>query len=253
MYIYKTINLINNKIYIGQSIRTVEESKNYLGSGKPYFNNALKKYGKENFKKEILEICNSQEELNEREQYWIKELNSQDRNVGYNIKDGGLGGKLAEETKEKISNTLKGRKTYREPWNKGKQMSIEFCEKVSLSIKGKSKKKMSEETKQKLREINTGKKATDESKFKMSLKARENITPELRQVRSNNVQGQKNPMYKKSIYDIWILTYGKEKAEEMWKNRYKSKIVKCPWCEKEGENRIMKRWHFNNCKYNPKN
>ena len=52
MYIYKTTNLINGKIYIGQSIRKF--SKSYLGSGVKILN-AIKKYGKENFKVEILE------------------------------------------------------------------------------------------------------------------------------------------------------------------------------------------------------
>ena len=52
MIIYKTTNLINKKIYIGQDTKN---NPNYLGSGK-YFKYALKKYGKENFSKEIIEF-----------------------------------------------------------------------------------------------------------------------------------------------------------------------------------------------------
>jgi len=108
MYVYKTTNLINNKIYIGFH---KSKSKNYLGSGK-ILKQALKKYGRENFINEILEICNSEEELFKREKYWIKHYDSQNRLIGYNITDGGLGGvgskhllgrKLSEEHRLNIS------------------------------------------------------------------------------------------------------------------------------------------------------
>jgi group I intron endonuclease len=100
MIIYKTTNLINNKIYIGQ------DSKNnpkYLGSGL-ILKKAIKKYGEKNFKKEILEHCINQDELNEREKYWIKELNSIVPN-GYNITDGGTGGNtILNYTNEQLFN-----------------------------------------------------------------------------------------------------------------------------------------------------
>lgn len=85
MIIYKTTNLVNGKIYVGQS---KYNNPNYLGSG-TRLALAINKYGKENFKKEIIEECNTPDELNEREKYWIKELKSQDRNIGYNITSGG--------------------------------------------------------------------------------------------------------------------------------------------------------------------
>ena len=81
MRIYKTINLINGKIYVGQDYNNRD---NYLGSGKIILK-AIKKYKKENFKKEILEECNSQEELDEKEKYWILKLDSTNPNIGYNI------------------------------------------------------------------------------------------------------------------------------------------------------------------------
>ena len=67
MIIYKTTNLINGKIYIGQ------DSKNdpkYIGSGYLLIK-SIKKYGKNNFKKEILEICQNKFDLNIREIFWI--------------------------------------------------------------------------------------------------------------------------------------------------------------------------------------
>lgn len=88
MVIYKTTNLINNKIYIGKN----KGNNNwYLGSGKLLIY-AIKKYGKENFKKEIIEICTSLEHMIEREIFWIEKLNARDRNIGYNIQIGGDGG-----------------------------------------------------------------------------------------------------------------------------------------------------------------
>jgi len=101
MIIYKTTNLINNKFYIGQDSRN---NSNYLGSGK-LLKQAILKYGKQNFKKEILQKCNSVDKLNESEIWWIKELDATNRKIGYNIASGGdsgmLGYKHTEETKGK--------------------------------------------------------------------------------------------------------------------------------------------------------
>ena len=85
MYIYKTTNLINGKIYIGKSIRTDQYSKeNYMGSG-TYIQMAFKKYGKENFKKEILEYADNKEHLSNLESEYIREYNSADMSIGYNL------------------------------------------------------------------------------------------------------------------------------------------------------------------------
>jgi len=83
MIIYKTTNLINGKFYIGQ------DSKNdptYLGSGK-LLNRAIKKYGRENFVKEILIECDNKDELNQQEIFLISKLKPI-----YNIAKGGSGG-----------------------------------------------------------------------------------------------------------------------------------------------------------------
>ena len=111
MIVYKTTNLINGKIYIGKD---EANDPTYLGSGyalKP----AIRKYGKENFKKEILEMCSNSHDLCEREKFWINALNALDPEIGYNIAEGGSGGntyagKTSEEMdkiRQKIMNTLK--------------------------------------------------------------------------------------------------------------------------------------------------
>ena len=91
MYIYKTTNLINGKIYIGCSTRSVEESKSYLGSG-TYIRAALAKYGSENFTKEILYTCDNKEDLSIAEKRFISEYNSTNCRIGYNALEGGYGG-----------------------------------------------------------------------------------------------------------------------------------------------------------------
>lgn len=106
MHIYKTTNLLNGKIYIGQTSKSIDTK--YLGSGKIILK-AVKKYGKSNFIREILEECNSKEHMNEREKYWINKLDSNNRNKGYNVSIGGEGGNLGAIVNKKISKSRKGR------------------------------------------------------------------------------------------------------------------------------------------------
>lgn len=88
MHIYKTTNIVNNKIYVGKQVKNIES---YLGSG-ILLQLAIIKYGKENFKKEILEICNNKKDLSIREIWWINYLDSRNLEKGYNISKGGDGG-----------------------------------------------------------------------------------------------------------------------------------------------------------------
>lgn len=87
-YIYKTTNLINGLIYIGQHKATKFEPTRYIGSG----NNikaAIREFGKENFTCELLAIAETLEELNSLEEYWVDFYNSRDPRIGYNVKKGG--------------------------------------------------------------------------------------------------------------------------------------------------------------------
>lgn len=87
-YIYKTTNLLNGMIYIGQK-KSSKKLEYYLGSGK-HLKRAINVYGKENFKCEIIEEINCVEDLDSREIYWIKYYDATNPKVGYNISDGGL-------------------------------------------------------------------------------------------------------------------------------------------------------------------
>jgi group I intron endonuclease len=88
MVVYETINKINGKRYIGKD---KHNDPKYLGSGR-LLQKAIKKYGKENFVKTILEYCSSEAELAEKERHWIQITNAQTSNLYYNIGEGGIGG-----------------------------------------------------------------------------------------------------------------------------------------------------------------
>lgn len=111
-YIYKTTNLINDKIYIGQKHSNTFLENKYLGSGY-LLKKAITKYGKENFKVEFLESANSKIELDRKEIQYIALYNSTDSDIGYNIAKGGQGGQMvpphiqSEEEKLKRSESLK--------------------------------------------------------------------------------------------------------------------------------------------------
>jgi hypothetical protein len=85
MIIYKTTNLLTGEWYIGQD---KHNRPTYLGSGKILVCK-VKKYGKHNFKKEILEVCNSIEELNKAEEKWIDDTNAVKDSMSYNLRKGG--------------------------------------------------------------------------------------------------------------------------------------------------------------------
>ena len=200
-YIYETTNLINGKKYIGK-YKSSKFDTNYYGSGIA-LKNAIQKYGKENFKVIILEeIDTNQKDLDLRETYYIEKYNAvKDKNyynnsyggeneswIGVNkmFKDcpdkwllkvkhsaeGRIGMHLSSETKQKISNSLKGRIS---PMKgkvsklKGTTLSNEHKEKISKSNKGK---KLSSETKQKISNSLKGHSVSNEAKQKMSIKSK---------------------------------------------------------------------------------
>jgi group I intron endonuclease len=80
MIIYCITNLVNGKKYIGSSIHN---NPRYLGSG-TYIKKAVKKYGRENFKKEILAEINTVEIMEELEMYWIDYFNACENPLFYN-------------------------------------------------------------------------------------------------------------------------------------------------------------------------
>jgi group I intron endonuclease len=143
MIIYK-LTFPNNKIYIGQTTKLLstrisghkadakrEKDITKYSSGSR-IGNAIRKY--KTFTSEIIETC-SKEELDNREEYWIRTLKSQDNNIGYNIKSGGNTVTFTDEVKAKIGKATKER------WQNpeiAKRMK-EGLRKTGLSQKGKIK------------------------------------------------------------------------------------------------------------------
>jgi hypothetical protein len=104
MIIYKTINTLNQRYYIGKD---AANNLNYYGSGRA-IKAAIKKYGKKNFTKQTIEVVGGTDlgKLLEREIYWIDKYDAINDKKSYNIqRDSGLRPKVTtkEETRKKIS------------------------------------------------------------------------------------------------------------------------------------------------------
>lgn len=109
-YIYLTTNLINGRKYIGQKKSSYFKGTEYLGSGK-ILKQAIEKYGWNSFRVELVEECNSKEELDEKERYWIKEYGAVDSPEFYNIAFGGQSRahRPSLEERQRISEIAKSR------------------------------------------------------------------------------------------------------------------------------------------------
>ena len=92
-FIFMSINKINGKKYIGKCIfkRRSISWKTYMGSG-TYIKRAVKKYGYENFYKVILDLAKTKQELEGKEEYYLKRYRAVEDNMFYNLKYTSIGG-----------------------------------------------------------------------------------------------------------------------------------------------------------------
>lgn len=160
-YLYRTVNTLNGKYYYGVHYQNPNYRYDYyLGSGSA-LKQAIKKYGRSVFVREILERFKTGEEAYKREAEIVTEELIRDP-MCYNEKLGGKGGmrgrKMPEEEKERIRSKLKGRVLSPETiaklvaQNKGRKRTPEQIKRNSESHKGK---KPSEETREKLRKAHS--------------------------------------------------------------------------------------------------
>lgn len=153
MIIYKITNILNNKCYIGQTIKNLNHRINrhfYNASIKinhPLYD-SINKYGKESFLIEVLETCDSLDNLNLREIHYISLYKSTDRNFGYNLTSGGKNCPMSEDTKQKIKEFQLNR--------------VRTSDDKFLNSKRFTGKKMTEKMREVLNKLNANKKLTPE-------------------------------------------------------------------------------------------
>lgn len=181
--VYKITNVLNGKGYVGQTTKTPEQRfKRHANCKTSLIGKAIRKYGRENFTVEVLEECDTPEQLNAREIFWIAELNCK-APIGYNCTDGGDGRPgffPSAESRAKMSAAHRGKKHSAESRakigmsNKGKHHTAETRLKMSAAHKGKKHsaankgKTLSAEHRAKMSAAHMGKHHTAESQAKMS-------------------------------------------------------------------------------------
>jgi len=251
-FVYLTTNKISGKEYIGDhSTKNIKDS--YLGSGIA-LKDAIIKYGKENFKREILELFETKEEAFNAQEKYINEYNTLVPN-GYNISPTGgneiTGGAVSNDTKIKMSIAKTGIKFTEDHKNNlkrshiGLKQSKETIQKRISKTKGKKrsqefkdrlKKPKSEETKRKIRESMIGIKHTEERRRNQSISQKNRWKDPLE-------RGEQS----KRLRGIKCKKETKEKISNSLKGR-KLEIIKCPHCGKEGPKPQMFQWHMDKCK-----
>lgn len=131
-YLYKTTNLVTGKFYIGVHKTEKEFDDKYYGSGL-YIQRAIKKFGKENFKIEVIQYCDSEEEAYSLEKEIVNEEFIK-REDTYNMKIGGKGGWPVAGSDEAKRNGL----IIKEYWK-----TEEYRKNVSSKISKATKRQMS--------------------------------------------------------------------------------------------------------------
>lgn len=222
MVIYKT-TFPNGKIYIGQDRYN---NAKYFGSGVKC-SDAIKKFGKENCKKEILRECETQKQLDFFEAYYIKKFNSTNKEIGYNILPGtankfGSGSPmLIEEVRNKLKNTIK---------NRTKERRIEISK-----INSEAAKKFYKENpdKKPIGKKNGmfGKKHSEEHRLNISIKTKQffDDNPQVKEILSEK------------SFKMWKDFKENGRAEEIIKKRSESKKKKILQLNLKN-NKIIKEW-----------
>ena len=131
--IYKIENIINGKIYIGQSLdistRITQHKSDLAHNRHPnhHLQNSYNKYGKDSFVFTILELC-SASQLNKKEKYWIEHYGGKNCQCNYNEKDGGrINVHLSEEARKRCGTKNKGKHRSKETeFKKGQHRGCEF-------------------------------------------------------------------------------------------------------------------------------
>ena len=155
--VYRIIRNKTGKCYVGQTTRTAAERfEEHRRCKTSYIGRAIRHYGVKAFTLEVLEVCETLEQLKERERYFIAKFDCR-WPKGYNMTDGGEG--IWDRTPESIKKMSR----------KGMHHTEETKRKLSRILKGR---KISEETKRKISKALTGRRPTPEALKNMSKAAK---------------------------------------------------------------------------------
>jgi len=245
--VYKTTNLINGKEYIGiHQTDNVEDG--YLGSGLA-MKRAIKKHGRENFKREVLDFCSSYDELLSKEKLLVNETWVNNKN-NYNLKTGGQSvGMLSEKSKDKISNTLKHKyRTGELLRRKTAPYIITDEQKNKISDTLKERYKHTEHNRKNKEPWNKG--CVDVQIPWNTGLATGPISEEQKQRISKTLKDryQEQEHHRKGK-PSW--NKGKTGFPPSWNKDVKLAQTECPHCYKMVDAGNGKRWHFDMCKLKP--
>jgi hypothetical protein len=192
-YLYEVTNLVNGRTYIGQHI-TDDLEDGYLGSGKA-LKSAIKKYGRDRFKKEILLFARNEKALNVLEMMAVTPEFCA-RKDNYNLKEGGNSGRPNPEIREKMRQKKLGARNH----NYGKPKTEEWKAKVSAAHNGRV---VSKETRLKMSLAGLGRKHTEEAKKRIG------IASALR-LRSESTKRKIGDSNARSFPDVYNIHTGEE-------------------------------------------
>jgi group I intron endonuclease len=246
--IYLIKNKITNKVYIGKTIQDINRRFNchinraINDTTNNYLYSSIRKYGKENFTIEPIDEANTIIELNEKEIYWIKHYNSNNKEFGYNRTLGGEGGDTwslnqhKEITSKRLSDSIRNSEKHKKATSseafKAKLRKVlspiwkskEYREKLSLSKLGDLNPTKRPDVRLKMSLARKGMKLTEEHKLNIRNSSRKRFldNPQLAIDISNRNRGMKSKRKGKTLIEL----YGIEKANE-WKQRMiKSRLGK---------------------------
>ena len=209
MFVYKINNLVNGKLYIGYTKRSVQirydehiESA-FKDLGQKPLDYAFRKYGIHNFKIETIGIYQTIQEMKNGEAYFVDLFDTINPEKGYNLDPGGGGNASpTEATRKRMSESKKGKK----PWNTGKNLPQSMKDKIGLAVKGKNNGMYN--TSSYLMWVK--KYGVEEADRRNKIKIEK--IKETFKIRGIN-KGEKGRSGKKSNYDLWLEKFGKEEAD----------------------------------------
>jgi group I intron endonuclease len=214
--IYKITNSVNGKVYIGLTTTSLKKRmSNHVRHSRKIKPNqrihqAIAKHGKENFLIEQIDFSKTEQEANDREIYWIEHYNSTQYEKGYNMSKGGSGSKKVQAHRDSMT----------------EQQKKDMTKNANLSKTG-------------MKESAESKKLKSDAQNKIW----SNITKEKRLERGQKSKAGVSKENK--IKQISVLLNSVSPARQ---KGFKNRLIRCPYCKKEGGANAMPRYHFENCK-----